>query len=81
MLEVPEEAVCTHQGHKYLWVVGDRNMVERRAARIGQADDGMRVIEEGVRAEDLVVIAGANRLKPGDQVEPRLEGQRPAGTK
>jgi hypothetical protein len=56
-------------------------MVERRAARIGQADDGMRVIEEGVRAEDLVVIAGANRLKPGDQVEPRLEGQRPAGTK
>jgi len=31
--------------------------------------DGMRIIEEGLRREDRVVIAGTKRLKPGDHVE------------
>ena len=34
-------------------------------------DGGMRIIEEGLRLEDRVVIAGAKGLKPGDHVEPQ----------
>jgi RND family efflux transporter MFP subunit len=81
VLEVPEEAVGREQDQSYVWVVSDRHIVERRAVRTGATDGGMRIIEEGLRPEDRVVIAGAKGLKPGDHVEPQPVGQRPVGTK
>jgi multidrug efflux pump subunit AcrA (membrane-fusion protein) len=81
VLEVPEEAVGGEQGQSYLWVASNQNIVECRAVRTGAMDGGMRVIEEGLRPEDRVVIAGAKGLKPGDHVEPQPAGQRPAGSK
>lgn len=81
VLEVPEKAVGREQGQSYLWVASNQNIVERGAVRTGAMDGGMRIIEEGLRPEDRVVIAGAKGLKPGDHVEPQPAGQRPAGMK
>jgi multidrug efflux pump subunit AcrA (membrane-fusion protein) len=80
-LAVPEGAIGHDQGVAYLWVVGDRDVAERRAVKTGVLDGGLRVIEEGLRPEDRVVIAGAKELKPGDRVEPRPADPRPAGAK
>ncbi|MDB5347194.1 MAG: family efflux transporter, subunit [Schlesneria sp.] len=71
VLEVPGEAVNLEDGQSYLWV-SDGNIVDRRKVRTGALDGKMRVIEEGLRQEDLVVIAGANGLKPGDHIESLL---------
>jgi multidrug efflux pump subunit AcrA (membrane-fusion protein) len=68
-LEVPDEAVGCDQGKPYVWVVNDRNIVEWRMVRLGAMDGSMRIIEEGLRPEDRVVISGAKGLKPGDHVE------------
>jgi RNA polymerase sigma factor (sigma-70 family) len=81
VLEVPEEAVFRDQGQAYLWVVSDRKLVERRAVCTGAGDGGMRIIEEGVRPDDQIVVTGAKGLKAGDPVEPQPAGPRPGGTK
>jgi multidrug efflux pump subunit AcrA (membrane-fusion protein) len=71
VLEVPEEAVGREKEQPFVWVVNDRNIVERRAIQTGARDGGMRIIEEGLRPKDKVVIAGVNGLKPGDHVDPQ----------
>ena len=71
VLEIPEEAILSDQGHKYVLVVNDHNVAERRPVTIGPEDNGMRIIEKGLRPDDQVVIAGIARVQPGDTVEPR----------
>jgi RND family efflux transporter MFP subunit len=75
VLEVPEEAILSDQGNKYVLVVNDRNVAERRAVIMGWADNGMRIIEKGLGAEDWVVVAGLGALHPGDPVEPRKKAR------
>lgn len=74
VLEVPDEAVGLEQGQPYLWVAS-KNIVDRRAVRPGAMDGSMRIIEEGLRPEDLVITAGAKGLKPGDHVELQFANQ------
>lgn len=71
VLEIPEEAILSDQGKKYVLVVNDRNVAERRAVTLGPIDNGMRIVEKGLRAEDWVVIAGLAGIRPGNSVEPR----------
>jgi multidrug efflux system membrane fusion protein len=71
VLEIPEEAILSDQGQKYVLVVGKGNIAQRRDVTPGQADDGMRIIDKGLGAEDWVVIAGLAKLRPGDKVETR----------
>jgi multidrug efflux system membrane fusion protein len=71
VLEVPEEAILTDQGKKYVLVVGEGGIAQRRAVTLGWADGGMRVVEKGLGAEDWVVIAGLVGVQPGEKVEPR----------
>jgi RND family efflux transporter MFP subunit len=71
VLEVPETAILPDQDKKYVLVVGEGNVVQRRAVTLGWADDGMRVVEKGLGEDDWVVVAGLNALHPGDSVEPR----------
>lgn len=71
VLEVPEAAVLSDQGKKYVLVVNDQSVVERRYVTTGPIDNGMRIVEKGLRDEDRVVTAGLGGLHPGDPVEPR----------
>jgi RND family efflux transporter MFP subunit len=71
VLEVPDAAVGSDQGKRFVWVVNDRNVVDRREVKAGPADGKMRVIEEGLGPDDWVVTAGAARLKAGERVEPQ----------
>jgi multidrug efflux system membrane fusion protein len=71
VLEVPEAAILTDQDKKYVLVINDRNVAERRVVTLGSLDKDQRIIEKGLGAEDWVVIAGLHALHPGDSVEPR----------
>ena len=56
---------------KFVFVVTDRNVVERRSVKLGQLDDGLRVVEEGVAAEDWVVVSPSlPGLRAGMTVKP-----------
>jgi RND family efflux transporter MFP subunit len=73
-LLVPDVALGADQAGRYLLVVNGENIVEQRKVRVGPLQDGgLRVIEEGLKADDRVVTAGLLRAIPGQKVDPQLK--------
>ena len=70
-LLVPDTAVNTDQDKKYLLVLDDQNLVQRRDVRLGKlADQGLRVIETNLKPNDRVIIEGTQRARIGKPVTP-----------
>ncbi len=70
-LLVTERALGLDQGGRYLLVVNNENKVEQRYVKIGALRDGMRVIKDGLKPEDWVVVKGIQRAIPGAKVTPQ----------
>jgi len=70
-LLVSERAIGADQGGSYLLTAGSDNVVEKSPIRMGQLVDGLRVIEEGLRPGDLVIVKGLQRARPGGKVDPQ----------
>lgn len=71
-LLVPDTALGSDQGGRYLLVVNGGNTVEQRKVQIGPVDNGLRVIESGLKPDDRVVIAGLLRVIPGQKIDPQV---------
>ncbi len=71
-LLVPDTALGSDQGGRYLLVVNADNVVEQRKVQIGPTDNGLRVIESGLKPDDRVVIAGLLRVIPGQKIDPQV---------
>jgi RND family efflux transporter MFP subunit len=71
-LLVPEPAVGTDQGQKFLYVLDDDNKVAYRRVQVGKLHDGLRVIAEGLKPNERVVVVGLQRVRPDIKVEAHL---------
>ena len=80
-LLLPDSAVATDQGRKIVFVVKDDNTVEAKPVTLGPLDDGLRVIRDGLKPEDRVVIDGLQRARVGAKVTPHEAKPAPAGNK
>jgi RND family efflux transporter MFP subunit len=69
-LLVPDRALGSDQGGRYLLVVGKDNVVEQRGVTIGQQVGQLRVIEKGIEPGDSVLVSGLMHAVPGEKVEP-----------
>ena len=69
-LLITERAVGTDQSGHYVLVVNEQNVVAYRPVKIGARIDRLRVIEEGLEADDWVVVNGLLRARPGATVAP-----------
>lgn len=69
-LMVPDRAIGTDQRGEYVLVVNDKNVVEYRSVHLGMRVAGMRVVTEGVKSSDWIVINGLQRARPGSPVNP-----------
>jgi RND family efflux transporter MFP subunit len=69
-LLVPEGAVLTDQGQKFVYIVDKDNRVVSRRVTLGSSGDGVRLISEGLRPEDRVITEGVGRVRPGETVRP-----------
>lgn len=67
---VPEQAIGTDQGRKFLYTVNDKDTVVYHAVKVGKLDRGLRVIVEGISANDRIIVSGLQRVRPGSKVEP-----------
>lgn len=76
-LLVSERALGVDQSGRYLLVVNDQDIVEQRTVKVGANVSGMRVIEEGLKADDWVVVSGIQRARPGAKVTPVKEAATP----
>ena len=61
-LLIHDMAILTDQDRQYVYVVGADNRAERRDIRIGRQIDGLRVVTQGLSAEDEVVVNGVRRI-------------------
>jgi RND family efflux transporter MFP subunit len=77
-LLVPDAALGSDQGGRYLLIVNKDNVVEQRKVEIGQLDGELRVIVKGINADDRVVVAGILRAIPGQKVDPRSPAEKSA---
>ena len=76
-LLVPEAALGSDQGGRYLLVVGKDNVVEQRKVTIGPSVGDLRVIDKGLAADDRVVVDGILRAIPGEKVDPQMQSLPP----
>ena len=77
-LLVPDVALGSDQSGRYVLVVNADNIVEQRKVRTGQLEGDLRVIEDGLKPDDRVVIAGLLRAIPGQKVDPQLQKIEPS---
>lgn len=64
-LLISDRAVGTDQDHRFVWVVGSDGKAVRRDVKLGPLEDGLRVVREGLRPDESVVVRGLQRIRPG----------------
>jgi RND family efflux transporter MFP subunit len=67
---VPDEAVGSDQTQKFLFVMNGDNTVEYRMVQLGPLVHGFRVIREGLKPDDWLIVSGLQRAKTGATVSP-----------
>ena len=70
-LLVPQRAVTDLQGTYQVAVVGSDNKVGIRTVKVGDRANSMWIIEDGLKAGDLVIVEGIQKVKPGVVVNPK----------
>ena len=73
---VPVTAVRTGPKGPYVYVIGDDRTVKMRTVKRGESTVEVVAITEGLKAGELVVTEGGDRLSEGSRVQ--LQGERPA---
>jgi multidrug efflux pump subunit AcrA (membrane-fusion protein) len=68
---IDDRAVNTDQSQKYVLLLGANNQIEYRKVKLGRVIDGLRVVREGLKSGDVVVVNGAQRVHPGITVTPQ----------
>lgn len=70
-LLVPDVALGSDQGGRYLLVVDKDDIVQQRPVHTGIAVGDLRVITSGLAADDRVVVSGLQKASPGAKVVPQ----------
>ena len=70
---LPDEAIGTDQTNKFVYVVAEDGSVARRNIKLGPLYENLRVVREGLAAEEWVIIRGLQRARPGIKVAPKRE--------
>jgi RND family efflux transporter MFP subunit len=69
---IEDRAVGTDQSQSFVLVLGPENKLEYRAIQPGRLVDGMRIVRQGLKPGDVVVVSGLQRVRPGAQVKPNM---------
>ena len=72
-LLVPEVAIGHDQQGAYVFVVNEKNVVERRSVKTGPAVDALRAIDDGLTGKESVIVNGLLKAGPGRQVTPERQ--------
>ena len=67
-LVVPDVAVGSDQGYKYVYVVNAEGVAQKRDITTGRAHGPMRAVLKGLTADDRVIVNGLMMLRPGTKV-------------
>ena len=68
---IEDRAVNTDQNQKYVLLLGANNQIEYRKVKLGRVIEGLRIVREGLKPGDVIVVNGAQRVHPGVAVTPQ----------
>ena len=71
-LAVSERAIGTDQDKKYVLVVDVDNKTAYREVTLGASVDGLRIVTNGLKSGERIVVNGLQRVRPGAVVEPQM---------
>lgn len=66
---VRDAAIGSDQGRPFVYVVGGDGKATARNVVTGPLEDGLRIVREGLKPEDRVVINGLMAVRPGTAVK------------
>lgn len=72
-LLIPDAAVGTDQSSQFVYVVAADGKVEMRPIETGSMALGLRIVRQGLQADDQIIVGGIQRIRPGIQVTAELE--------
>jgi len=67
---LPDRAIATDQAQRFVWVVNQENQVEYRQVFLGAHIGQSRVITQGLKPDEWVVVDGLQKIRPGIKVNP-----------
>ena len=70
-LLVDDRAIGTDLGNQFVYVVDKDHKVQYRKVSTGPLFAGLRVIESGVDANDVIIVNGLLHVRPGAEVNPQ----------
>ena len=68
---IDDRAVGTDLSNQFVYVVDGQHKVEYRKVDVGPLFHGLRVIDGGLKAGDVVVVNGLQHVRPGAEVNPQ----------
>jgi membrane fusion protein, multidrug efflux system len=74
-LFIPEEALGSDQGQRYVYVLSDKDEVVYRRVAVGMQMSGWRFVEGELTKQDRVIVTGLQRVRPGQKVAPTVSKQ------
>ena len=70
-LLITDRAVGTDQGTKFVLLVSGDNVVSVRPVELGPEVDGLRVVRNGLKGDEQIIVNGVINAKPGAKVSPQ----------
>ncbi|MCJ2078973.1 efflux RND transporter periplasmic adaptor subunit [Methylobacterium sp. E-016] len=67
---IPDEAVAANQDKRIVYLVGEDGTVTAKDVKLGPKVDGYRVIRDGLKGDETIVVNGTSRVRPGAKVSP-----------
>jgi RND family efflux transporter MFP subunit len=71
-LLINDSAVGTDQSVKFVLRIGADNKIEYAPVKLGPLVDGLRVVRDGLKLDDVIVVKGLQQVRPGMPVTPQL---------
>ena len=69
VVTVPRSAVLADQQGTYLFIVDKEGKAQVRRIRMGQGTADLAAIDNGLEADDSVIVEGIQRVRPGQPVK------------
>jgi multidrug efflux system membrane fusion protein len=74
---VPTQTIQHGLNGMFAYVVKPDQSVEQRPIKIGYSRDGVTVVDEGLRFDEVIVLDGQHKLRPGTRVQITPPGAQP----
>ncbi|MES2165194.1 MAG: efflux RND transporter periplasmic adaptor subunit [Pseudomonadota bacterium] len=71
-LMINDRAISTDQDRKFVFVVDKDNKAEYRPVTLGPSIDGLRVVRDGLKVGEKIVVNGLQRVRPGAPITPTV---------